>query len=181
MKRSRLSYDEWKCIISKDIFGKTVNSELFNGYIGLIDIKEVSKIQTWNFDGKAVVVCDKGRKWLSILPQNGWYCITAMMDENEKILLWYIDMIATQGIDVDGVPYFDDLYLDLVVYPDGTIIVDDMDELEEALSKKDITQEQFNLAIETSHRLQQGLLSDISSFTEYTRRCYEMIKKLRER
>ena len=56
-----------------------------------------------------------------------------------------------------------------------------MDELEEALSKKDITQEQFNLAIETSHRLQQGFLSDISSFTEYTRRCYEMIKKLRER
>ena len=181
MKKSRLSYDEWKCIISKDIFGKIVNSELFNGYIGLIDIKEVSKIQTWKFNGKDVVVCDKGRKWLSILPQNGWYCITAMMDENEKILLWYIDMIATQGIDVDGVPYFDDLYLDLVVYPDGTIIVDDMDELEEALSKKDITQEQFNLAIETSHRLQQGLLSDISSFTEYTRRCYEMIKKLRER
>ena len=38
MKRSRLSYDEWKCIISKDIFGRTVNSELINGYIGLIDI-----------------------------------------------------------------------------------------------------------------------------------------------
>lgn len=32
MKKSRLSYDEWKCIISKDIFGKIVNSELFNGY-----------------------------------------------------------------------------------------------------------------------------------------------------
>ena len=39
-------------------------------------------------------------------------------------------MIAKQGIDYDGVPYFDDLYLDLVVYPDGTIVVDDMDELE---------------------------------------------------
>ena len=106
----------------------------------------------WKFNAEDIVVCDKGRKWLSILPQNDWYCITAMMDEDEKVLLWYIDMIASQGIDVDGVPYFDDLYLDLVVYPDGTIIVDDMDELEEALSKKDITQEQFNLAIETSHR-----------------------------
>lgn len=42
MKRSRLSYDEWKCIISKDIFGKTVNSELLNGYIGLIDITHTS-------------------------------------------------------------------------------------------------------------------------------------------
>ena len=181
MKKSRLSYDEWKCIISKDIFGKTVNSELLNGYIGFIDIKGVSEIQTWKFNGENITVCDKGIKWLSILPQNDWYCITAMMDENEKVLLWYIDMIANQGIDVDGVPYFDDLYLDLVVYPDGTIIVDDMDELEEALSKKDITQAQFNLAIETSHRLQQGLLSDISSFTEYTGRCYEMIKKSLER
>ena len=181
MKKSRLSYDEWKCIISKDIFGKTVNSELLNGYIGFIDIKGVSEIQTWKFNGEDIVVCDKGRKWLSILPRNDWYCITAMMDEDEKVLLWYIDMIASQGIDVDGVPYFDDLYLDLVVYPDGTIIVDDMDELEEALSKKDITQEQFNLAIETSHRLQQGLLNDIASFTEYTGRCYEMIKKSLER
>ena len=181
MKRSRLSYDEWKCIISKDIFGKTVNSELLNGYIGFIDIKGVSEIQTWKFNGEDIVVCDKGRKWLSILPQNDWYCITAMMDEDEKVLLWYIDMIASQGMDVDGVPYFDDLYLVLAVYPDGTIIVDDMDELEEALSKKDITQEQFNLAIETSHRLQQGLLNDISSFTEYTGKCYEMIKKSLER
>ena len=54
-----------------------------------------------------------------------------------------------------------------------------MDELEEALSKKDITQEQFNLAIETSHRLKRGMLSNISSFIEYTKRCYEMIRKLR--
>ena len=44
-----------------------------------------------------------------------------MMNEEEEILLWYIDMIAAQGIDADGIPYFDDLYLDLVVYPDGTV------------------------------------------------------------
>lgn len=176
MKRSRLSYDEWKCIISKDMFGKMVNSELLNGYIGLINIKEVSQTQIWEFDGENIAVCDKGRKWLSILPQNDWYCITAMMDENGKVLLWYIDMIAGQGIDADGVPYFDDLYLDLVVYPNGTIIVDDMDELEDALSKKDITQKQFDLAMETSRRLQRGLLSNVSLLTEYTRKCYELVK-----
>ena len=176
MKRSRLSYDGWKCIISKDIFGKRVNSEPLNGYIGLIDIKEVSEAQIWNFNGEDIVVCDKGRKWLSILPQDDWYCITAMMDEGGNILLWYIDMIAKQGIDQDGVPYFDDLYLDLVVYPDGTIIVDDMDELEDALLNRDITQEQYDLAIETSNRLQRGMLSDISSFIEYTKKCYGLVK-----
>lgn len=34
----------------------------------------------------------------------------------------------------------------------------DMDGLEEVLSKKDITQEQFNLALETSHRLIAGTI-----------------------
>ena len=107
---------------------------------------------------------------------NDWYCITAMMDESKKIILWYIDMIAKQGFDVDGIPYFDDLYLDLVVYPDGTIVVDDMDELEEALSKHDITQEQFDLAIATCNRLKKGILSNISSLIKYTRECYEIVK-----
>lgn len=84
-------------------------------------------------------------------------------------------MIAEQGIDSDGIPYFDDLYLDLVVYPDGTIKVDDMDELEEALSIKDITQEQFNLAISTSNKLKTGLLSNIDTFIEYTIKCRELV------
>lgn len=85
-------------------------------------------------------------------------------------------MIAAQGIGEDGVPYFDDLYLDLVVYSNGTIVVDDMDELKDALLKKDITQEQFHLAIETSNRLKNGLLSNIDDFVEYTKKCCEMVK-----
>lgn len=123
-----------------------------------------------------IVVCDNGVRWLSILPQDDYYCITAMMNEQEEILLWYIDMIASQGIDSDGVPYFDDLYLDLVVYPNGTILVDDMDELEDALSKNDITQEQFELALETSKRLQEGLLSNIDSFIEYTKKGIRLLR-----
>lgn len=62
-----------------------------------------------------------------------------------------------------------------MVYPDGTIIVDDMDELEEALGKKEISQEQFELAIKTSQRLKEGLLSDIAAFVKYTQKCYEVI------
>ena len=82
-------------------------------------------------------------------------------------------MIAGQGKDTDGVAYIDDLYLDLVVYPDGTVLEDDMDELEEALRNGDISQELFDLAIETCGRLKNGLLSDIGEFKEFTRKCYE--------
>jgi len=174
LKRSRLSYDEWKCIKSKKLKGKQVRTDFFKGYIGLLKIEKVSERQIWKFNGEDITVCDKNLKWLSILPQNDFYCITAMMNADNEILLWYIDMIAAQGIDTDGIPYFDDLYLDLVVYPDGTIIDDDMDELVEALIAKDITQEQFNLAISTSNKLKTGLLGDVDTFIEYTLKCYEI-------
>ena len=175
MKRCRLSYDEWKCIELKELCGKRVHTDFFEGYLGLIDIKQVSEAQKWNFNGEDIVVCDNGLKWLSILPENDFYCITTMMNEKDDILLWYIDMIADQGIDADGIPYFDDLYLDLVVYPNGEIIVDDMDELEEALRQKDITKEQFDLAINTADQLKQGLLNDIQVFISYTKKCYEIL------
>jgi Uncharacterized conserved protein len=174
MKKSRLSYDEWKCIQVKEMSGKRVDTDFFQGYIGLIHIKQVSEAQKWNFNGEDIVVCNKGIQWLSILPQNKYYCITAMIDERKEIILWYVDMIAEQGSDADGVPYFLDLYLDLVVYPNGEIKVDDMDELETALHCKDITQEQFSLAIRTAEELKRGLLKDIDSFIQYTNMCYEM-------
>ena len=175
MKRSRLSYDEWKCIVSKNISGKRIQEDFFQGYIGLIEINEVSEVQIWKFNGEDMVVCDKGIKWMSILPQNDFYCITAMMNEKKEILVWYIDMIESQGTDSDGIPYFYDLYLDLVVYPDGTVMVDDMDELEEALLQKDITQEQYDLAVNTCDKLKNGILYDIALFKEFTQRCYEVI------
>jgi hypothetical protein len=175
MKRCRLSYDEWKCITNKKMNGHIVNNDFFKGYIGVIEIENVTEPQIWKFNGEDIAVCDKGKKWVSILPQYDFYCITAMLNEKNEILLWYIDMIAEQGIDADCIPYFDDLYLDLVVYPDGTIIVDDMDELEDALSTKDITLEQYKLAINTSQKLRDGLLSNIDDFITYTFKCLEMI------
>lgn len=175
MKRSRLSYDEWKCIKEKKIIGRNVKTDFFTGYIGIVDIGEVTEPQIWKFKGEDIVVCAKGLKWLSVLPQNDFYCITAMMNQNNEILLWYIDMIASQGVDEDEIPYFDDLYLDLVVYPDGTVIEDDMDELEDALLDGDITSEQYNLAIATSDKLKEGTLSDIKSFIDYTHHCLEIV------
>mgnify|MGYP003311197489 CR=1 FL=1 len=79
-------------------------------------------------------------------------------------------------MDKDGVPYFYDLYLDLVVYPDGTIIEDDMDELHNALTDGDITRQQFELALDTCNKLKNGLLSDIVAFMVYIQRMCDMVK-----
>ena len=59
------------------------------------------------------------------------------------------------------------MYLDLVVYPNGDIIVDDMDELQEALKTGEITEMQYDRALKTAQELQNGLLSDIEKFQDY--------------
>lgn len=176
MYRCRLTYDEWKCITSKEIIGKRIKTLNFTGYVGLINIYEVSEPQIWKFNGEDLVVCDNNYQWLSILPEDDYYCITVFMDDKREVKVCYIDMIAEQGYDEDGVPFFYDLYLDLVVYPDGTVIEDDMDELQEALECGDITQEQFDLALEASDKLKKGLLKDIDAFKEFIQKLYDIFE-----
>ena len=55
----------------------------------------------------------------------------------------------------------------MVVYPNGDIIVDDKDELEEALKNGEITKLQYDRALTTSQKLQEGLLSNMIKFQEY--------------
>lgn len=177
MYKCRLTYDEWKCIISKNRTGKQADMPQLKGYLGLLTINIVSEKQIWKYNKNDVVVCDNGYHWLTIMPSDDFYCITVMMDDNYEMKVCYIDMIDTQGYDDDGVPYFYDLYLDLIVYPDGNIITDDMDELQEALITGEITDVQYNLAIATSQKLQDGLLSDIGKFQYYINEMLNLLEQ----
>lgn len=176
MNKCRVTYDEWKCITKKERIGRVIDSADFSGYIGLLKIKEVTEPQIWNYNGEEITVCNNNYQWLTIMPKDEYYCITVMMNARRQIQVCYIDIIDEQGNDTDGVPYFYDLYLDLVVYPDGTIIKDDMDELEEAFKQGDISQQQFDLALRTSENLIKGLLSDKTAFKRYIEKMYDLIK-----
>lgn len=176
MYKCRLTYDEWKCMLSKSRIGKQVSTPQIEGYLGLLTILSVSDKQVWKHNNKDVVVCDNGYHWLTIMPANEFYCITVMMDDLYNIKVCYIDMIDTQGYDEDNIPYFYDLYLDLVVYPDGNIITDDMDELQEALKTGEITEAQYHQALTTSQKLQDGLLTDMDRFQNYVKELLKILK-----
>ncbi len=66
--------------------------------------------------------------------------------------------------------------MDLVVYPNGDIIIDDMDEPKEALKTSKITELQYNRVLTTSQKLQDGLLSDIEKFQDYVREMLNILK-----
>ena len=181
MKKKRLIYDEWTCITSKRYTQLKIDNEVFKGIAAMLYIDKVSKPYIWNFNGEEIIVCDSGMKWLQMLPDDGTYVITAMINMKNEIELWYIDMIASHGIDEDNIVYFYDLYLDLIVYPNGTIKVDDMDELVNAFEQNIITKELYELALKTSVSLQNWILKDIPQLKKLSLSCInELEKKMKD-
>ncbi|MNI59071.1 hypothetical protein D3C73_1142150 [compost metagenome] len=76
-----------------------------------------------------------------------------MFDDKGEIVEWYIDVCKTQGVTDQGVPWFDDLYLDIVVLKNGEVFLLDEDELDEALSKGLITVRDYDMATETAQEV----------------------------
>ena len=64
-------------------------------------------------------------------------------------------------------PYFFDCYLDLFVYTDGCVKVDDRDELDAAYSNGDINKEQYDRALETADKLMNGLLNNYDKYVSF--------------
>lgn len=172
IKRKRLDRDIWKSITSKRYIQKNVNNSRFNGIVSLLYIDSVSRVSRWPYPDRDITVCDKGMRWLQLLPEDGNVLVTAMINPDDVIDIWYIDISAGHGIDADGVAFYDDLYLDIVVRPNGDIKIDDMDELEDALEKNYIDKQLFDMAIKTKDDLVGLLKIKLPEFYDF---CIELL------
>ena len=96
-------------------------------------------------------------------------CLTAMYDENKQIVEWYYDIARKIGKDKEtNIPYEDDLYLDVIFNPDGSHIVLDRDELDETYNKNEITEADYNMAIEEADRIiEETNFNKLKEFTDY--------------
>ncbi|MGW8918535.1 DUF402 domain-containing protein [Paenibacillus lautus] len=61
-------------------------------------------------------------------PSESNYCVTTMLNEKKEIIQWYFDISKNIGISDQGVPFWDDLYLDVIVFPNGNLYIKDEDE-----------------------------------------------------
>ncbi len=66
-------------------------------------------------------------------------------------------MTKEYEIDDRGLPYFDDLYLDVVLLPNGKMYVLDEDELEDAYKNGDVTKEEYELAWQTTKWIMEAI------------------------
>ncbi len=87
------------------------------------------------YDGKEICIASDGYMWVQYFINGKNFAITAMLDDRHNLVQYYIDVTKEYEIDDRGLPYFDDLYLDVVLLPSGKVYVLDEEELEDAYKK----------------------------------------------
>ena len=121
---------------------------------------------------RLMITADKDYIWLEIFPLDKKYCITAKYNDKKELIKWYIDIVSSVGLD-DGVPYMEDMYLDLDISPRGEINILDRDELDMALRNKSIKTKEYNLALDEMNDFVDGF--DLDIFKEFSRKLLEVM------
>lgn len=155
MKRKFGDRANWRRVTQRHFTSRYVDSGEFNGYITLYTIDALRE-PLWKTYGKHTFrIADKGYSWLQYYPAGEHFIVTAMFDDKNEIVEWYIDICKNQGVTDQGVPWFDDLYLDIVVLKNGEVFLLDQDELDDALTRRLITLRDYEMATQTAHELLQ--------------------------
>lgn len=148
---------------------KRIDEDYFKGYLCYLKMNNVKDPMKVVVGKDEYYISKDDYKWYLVYPDNSNYAITIMYDENNNLIQWYFDVSKEVGIE-NNIPYEDDLYLDLVIRPNGESYVLDEDELKEALDKKDITSSDYEFAYETLEKLQKEYVSNFDYLVALTER-----------
>ena len=178
MKRKLANAENHKSITENVYKNIYVNEKGFEGNISLLNIKKVKN--EWHVkrrNGEEECILAPKYKWLEMFPYNKNYAITAIFNENEKVIEWYIDIIKDSGLE-NNIPYIDDLYLDIVITHKNEIYVLDEDELKQALEEGDINEDEYNLAIKTGNQIIENLKNseNVEQLKRFTDKYYNILK-----
>lgn len=168
MKRKYLDGSNWTWLDDYTYDYQYIEGK-WKGYISFVQMGTVKKRLMAHYGDREVCLCDDGYKGVIFLPDNETWCATAIYNPESDIVEWYFDMTKKNGVDETGLPYFEDLYLDIAVAPDFTTRILDEDELEEALEKGIITAEDYDLAYKTCQYVLNEIIPDKHFMVDFLR------------
>ncbi|TLS50292.1 DUF402 domain-containing protein [Paenibacillus antri] len=179
MKRKFADRPNWSRIIKKSYTGIEVHEDSFHGRLGYLLLDEV-RDQLWvTYGSKRLCIVDNGYVWLQHFPKNGKYVLTSTFDDQGELVQGYFDIVKNVGVTVEGIPYCDDLFLDVVALPSGETYTLDEDELIEALKQDRISQEDFDFAYLAATELTKEIEENRNYLLNATKTYYKFIKELR--
>ncbi|MBR1444275.1 MAG: DUF402 domain-containing protein [Firmicutes bacterium] len=79
--------------------------------------------------------------------------VSKFMKEDNELVYWYCDIIDWEYNDEEKSYTFNDLLVDVVIYPDGSVRVLDLGEISEAMARELIGNERVKNALKTTDKL----------------------------
>lgn len=155
---------------------KYYSEKQYKGHVSLLTIVEpATNIQKEeNFEKYNIPNGFKNCKWLEFYPENSNVALTVGYDNENRIFDYYFDIINDMGVE-NGNPYIEDLYLDVLMLPDGSLELLDEDELKQALLEGDITKEQYDLAYKTVADLIEKIEGKVQEIKIFANKYFEEI------
>ena len=146
MKRKRADRHPWPRVTRSRYQAWRLDTERFHGYVSVYWIDAVRQPLAFPFLGQALTIADAGYLWLQLFPDAVPHTLTAMVDERGEIVQWYVDICRAHGLDEDGGLWYEDMYLDVVLLPDGDLEIIDGEELDAALEQGEVTADEYAAA-----------------------------------
>jgi len=144
--------DFYKTFTSKII---RVDVENIKGCASYVHIIEVNRPFVAGSEGNEICLTDNGYSELTFQPDAENWRLTAIYDNHGGIVEYYFDISRKNTVDEEGKPYCDDLFLDAALMPDGRVLILDEDELNNALTRGDISRNDFYMA----HQILRDLIN----------------------
>jgi predicted RNA-binding protein associated with RNAse of E/G family len=161
MKHKRADHADWPRVPKKRFAMQHITLPAFTGYISLLFLDEVRVPLMRHYQGRDICLADKGYTWLQQFPQGTHYAVTTIFNAQGTLIRFYIDICKRHYVDAQGILWYDDLYLDLDVSPDGEITLLDADELDDALRDGEVTSLEYELAWREANSLMTAIEEDM--------------------
>ena len=175
MARKTMRRDDWRRVLEKDITTRTFSWNGLRGKMSLLEIRKITEPLTVGYDDRRVKIVETGYSWVQIAPEGAYFWLTAMFDEQGRLVQIYFDMTDGNVTSVDD-PYFDDMYLDYVVSREKVYELD-RDELDEAFQKGDITREQYERTLHEGEKLRAYLEAHSREVAGQVERAFRTLKE----
>lgn len=168
---------DWNRITQREYTQCYIDKKEFTGYITLIKMTKVTEPLWIQYEKNRLCIVDDGYMWLQHFPTGQNYSLTTMFNANGEIVQWYIDICNEVGID-NNIPWWDDLFLDIIVFPSGEIIQQDAEELEEAFINGWISESKYKFAWKQADEITVGLREGNFHLLDYSIAHKELLSVL---
>jgi predicted RNA-binding protein associated with RNAse of E/G family len=171
---------DWKRVLERTFEVTYKDNAGFRGKVTAIHLKKVSVPLVVTYSEREICLVNDSYTWFQHFPEGKNYTITTVINDHGEVVQWYIDICKEHGVNNDGIPWYLDLYLDVVILPNGETLVLDDHELMEAYQTGNITADEVKLAKDTAldiHiRYKEGTFIDIEVCKKHALEWYCKMK-----